>query len=377
MDANSSAGGKGRDDKEASCSLVGVVEPTVSLAPEAGEDFEAMAAAVQANPEVVLLDSGCSHHPMRTKDAFVDLGPSSDVKHVRGFNGALQDVQGHCTVALQGEAGRQLQEDGDEMLLVSLAGDVLGRASYTRRVLYTDLRPCSAKSTTPTVEVMALRAIVSVTKLTPDRLHARLAYAGMNTIQSSAKYEVATGLDLKSASGADVPCVSCVGGKLAQHTFPDQGSDADDVLAVVHVDLCGPFWVAAKGLYFLLLKDRKTCYVWVRPVAKKSDALQEFVQWLAVTERQTKNLVLMLRSDQGGEFLGKQFTDFDGGGVGANDAAAHGRVAPLVAPRSAADHLGPQLPGAVDAAAGDDAIPSADREEARLVAGMGMGLHGA
>ncbi|CAI7907255.1 unnamed protein product [Closterium sp. NIES-54] len=49
-DADSSTGGKGRDDKEASCSLVGVVEPTVSLAPEAAEDFHAMAAAVQANP---------------------------------------------------------------------------------------------------------------------------------------------------------------------------------------------------------------------------------------------------------------------------------------------------------------------------------------
>ncbi|CAI7902803.1 unnamed protein product [Closterium sp. NIES-54] len=157
MDADSSAGGKGRDDNEASCSLVGIVEPIVSLAPEAGEDFQAMAAAVQANPEVVLLDSGCSHHLMGTKDAFIDLWPTA-------------------------------------------------------------------------------------------------------------------------------------GGKLARHTFPDQGSNADDVLAVVHVDLCGPFRVAAKdgSLYFLLLKDRKTRYMWVRPVAKKSDALQEFMQWLAVTERQTK-----------------------------------------------------------------------------------------
>ncbi|CAI7804648.1 unnamed protein product [Closterium sp. NIES-54] len=137
----------------------------------------------------------------------------------------------------------------------------------------------------------------------------------MNTIRSSAKHEVATKLDLKSASGADLPCVSCVGGKLARHTFPDQGSDADDVLAVVHVDMCGPFRVAAKdgSLYFLLLKDRKTCYVWVRPVAKNSDALQEFVQWLVVTERHTKKAVLMLRSDRGGEFLGKQFTDFVNG----------------------------------------------------------------
>ncbi|CAI7867570.1 unnamed protein product [Closterium sp. NIES-53] len=45
-DADSSAGSKGRDDKEASCSLVDVVEPTVSLALEAGEDFQAMATAV-------------------------------------------------------------------------------------------------------------------------------------------------------------------------------------------------------------------------------------------------------------------------------------------------------------------------------------------
>ncbi|CAI7876990.1 unnamed protein product [Closterium sp. NIES-54] len=318
-DADSSAGGKGRDDKEASCSLVGVVDPTVSLAPEAGEDFQAMAAAVLANLAVVLLDSGCSHHLMGTKEVFLDLQPSGDIKHARGFDGALQDVQGRGTIALQGEAGMQvlipnvlyiagvranllsvgqlkengvkLQEDDDEMLLVSAAGDILGRASYTGRVLCTHLRPCSAKSTTPTTEVVALRAIVSVTKSTPDRLHARLAHVDMNTIWSSAKHEVATGLDLKSASGADLPCVSCVGGKLARHTFPDQGSDTEDVLAVVHVDLCGPFWVAAKdgSLYFLLLKDRKTRYMW------------------------TKKSVLMLRFDRGGEFLGKHFTDFVNG----------------------------------------------------------------
>ncbi|CAI7892519.1 unnamed protein product [Closterium sp. NIES-54] len=148
------------------------------------------------------------------------------------------------------------------------------------------------------MEVVALRAIVSVTKSTPERLHARLAHVDMNTIRSSAKHEVATGLDLKSAIGAELLCVSCIGGKLARHTFPNQGSDADDVLAVVHVDLCGPFRVAAKvgSLYFLHMKDCKTRYVWVRPVAKKTDALQEFVQWVVVTERQTKKSVLMLRS---------------------------------------------------------------------------------
>ncbi|CAI7774882.1 unnamed protein product [Closterium sp. NIES-54] len=51
-DADSSAGGKARDDKAASCSLVGVVESIVLLVPEAREDFQAVAAAVQANPAV-------------------------------------------------------------------------------------------------------------------------------------------------------------------------------------------------------------------------------------------------------------------------------------------------------------------------------------
>ncbi|CAI7806658.1 unnamed protein product [Closterium sp. NIES-54] len=312
-DADSSEGGKGREDKEASCSLVGVVEPTVSLAPEAGEDFQAMATAVHVNLAVVLLDSGCSHHLMGTREVFVDLQPSGDVKHVRGFNEALQDVQGWGTVALQGEAGKQLkengvklQEDGNGMLLIMATGDVLGRASYTGRVLCTDL-------------ILARRS-------------------------RSAKHEVATGLDLKSASGADSPCVLCIGRKLALHTFPVQGSDADDVLAVVHIDLCRPFRVTAKdgSLYFLLLKDRKTRYVWVRLVAKKSDVLREFVQWLAVAQRQTKKSVLMLPEWHG------RAGDTHGGGVAADDAAAHGRTAPLVAPRSTAGRLGPQLPGVVE-----------------------------
>ncbi|CAI7807607.1 unnamed protein product [Closterium sp. NIES-53] len=202
------------------------------------------------------------------------------------------------------------------MLLVTATGEVLGRACYNGRVLCTDLRPYSMRSL-PT-EVVALRTIVSAMKSTPDRLHARLAHVSVDTIKSSAKHKVATGLDITSSTGADLPCVSCVGGKLAWHTFPDKGSDAEKALAVVHIDLCGPFRVAAKdgSLFFLLLKDRHSLFVWTMPVAKKSDVLREFQKWPVLVERQAKKSVLMLRSDRGGEFLGKEFTDFvDGKGI--------------------------------------------------------------
>ncbi|CAI7915082.1 unnamed protein product [Closterium sp. NIES-54] len=292
-DTKGGQGSKGRGEGEVSCLLIDVVEPTVSLAPEAGEDFQAVAAAMQANSAVVLLDSGCWHHLMGTKEVFVDLGPSGDVKHVCCFNGALQTVQGRGTIALQGEAGKQvlipdvlyilgvqanllsagqlqesgarLQDNGVEMLLVSAAGDVLSRAKYTGRVLCTDLRPCTPTSKTATTETVALRTIATVTKSTPARWHMRLAQVGVDTITSLAKYEVATGLNVQPSAGTNSPCVSCVGRKLARHTFPDKGLDADEALVV---------------------------------------------KWLLVAERQTNKSVLMMRSDCRGGFLGKAFTDF-------------------------------------------------------------------
>ncbi|CAI7874241.1 unnamed protein product [Closterium sp. NIES-53] len=229
-----SSSGKGRDDGEASYSMVGVVEPPVSLVPEASEDFKVVATAVQANPMVT--------------------------------------VEGRCTVALQGEARKQilipdvlyvpgmqanllsasqlresslnLQGDGDEMQLVLIAGEILSRARFTGRILYTDLRPCSMRMAS--TKVVALWTIASATKSTPDRWYARLAHVGIDTIKSLAKHEFATGLDIKPSTGPGLPCVSCVGGKLARHTFSDKGSNAEEALAVVHINLCGPFRVAAK-----------------------------------------------------------------------------------------------------------------------------------
>ncbi|CAI7934316.1 unnamed protein product [Closterium sp. NIES-54] len=210
-------------------------------------------------------------------------------------------------------AEQRCEARADELLLIATTGEVLGQTRYTGRVLCTDLCPCLTRSLS--TEVVALRTIVSATKSTPDWWPARLAHVGVDKVKSSAKHEVATGLDIKLLTGADPLCVSCVGGKLAQHTFPDKGSDAEEALAVVHIDLCGPFRVAAKdgSLYFLLLKHRHSWFVWVMPVANKSNVLQEFQQLLVLVERQKMKSVLMLRSDRGGDFLGKEFTNFVNG----------------------------------------------------------------
>ncbi|CAI7847295.1 unnamed protein product [Closterium sp. NIES-54] len=105
--------GKGRGLLQRQClrrhsARVSMVEPNFLLAPQVGKDFKAVAAAVQANSTVVLLDSGCSHHLMGTQEAFVNMQPSGNVSHVRAFNGAIQVVQGRSTITLQGEARKQI-----------------------------------------------------------------------------------------------------------------------------------------------------------------------------------------------------------------------------------------------------------------------------
>ncbi|CAI7826823.1 unnamed protein product [Closterium sp. NIES-53] len=237
-----------RGDEDASCSLVGIVEPSVLLAPEAGEDFQAVAAAVQANPAVVLLDSGCSHHLMGTKAAFVDFKPSGDVKHVCSFNGVRRTSKTEAR-----------------------STTVMGCSSSRRRGTFLVERRTPVGSSSPTF-VPAQRSRRRPRRRRwpfgrSSRQQRRHRPGGTRGLLTSAltpsQHMVATSLDIQPSAGTDAPCVSYVGGKLARHTFPDKGSNTDDALAVVHIDLCGPFWVAAKdgSLYFLVLKDSKTRHV--------------------------------------------------------------------------------------------------------------------
>ncbi|CAI7801050.1 unnamed protein product [Closterium sp. NIES-53] len=210
--------------------MIGMVEPTISLAPEAGEDFQAVAAAMQANAMAVLLDSNCSHHLMGTKAVFVDMAPSHGVKYRVLIPDVLYVSGVHANLLSAGqlkESGVQLQGDGDEML-----------------------RP---------------------------------------------------------------------GKCLVEHATPDESS--------------APTFTPAR-------RDRR------RPR-----------RWLCGRSSRRRNA--------------------HGRRIRADDAAAHGRAAPLVAPHPTTSYLGAQLLGAVDDAAGHDSALAANREEARFHVGMGVVLHGA
>ncbi|CAI7813794.1 unnamed protein product [Closterium sp. NIES-54] len=331
----SSASGKGGDGSkgsgQSSCAMVKPVRehpPLVMLEPEVGEGLQAIAAAVKANLSVVLLDSGCSHHLMGDCSAFVEIISGGGIKHVIGFNDTPQEVQGQGTVALLGDRGRrvlvldvlyvpgvqasllstrQLRDSGVQLLD---AGDVTLLRAPDGSLLCTDFQPCSTQHQEG--ETVALRTLATGVRSKVDKWHARLAHVGVDAIERTAAHGSVTGLKLEKGGKSGMPCVSCVGGKITRHTFPSVGEEEDELLGVVHADMCGPFREAVKdgSRYFLVVKDRKTRYVWAYPLAKKSDAPSVFQKWLPMAERQCKTTVKALRIDRGGEFLGHDFTLF-------------------------------------------------------------------
>ncbi|KAB2602155.1 hypothetical protein D8674_003160 [Pyrus ussuriensis x Pyrus communis] len=92
-------------------------------------------------------------------------------------------------------------------------------------------------------------------------------------------------------------------GKFQESKFP---------LELIHTDICGPMQIAsnAGNKYFILFTDDCIRMTWVYFLRYKSEALEYFKRFKAMTELQCGYKIKYLRSDRGGEFLSSEFSDY-------------------------------------------------------------------
>ncbi|CAI7843493.1 unnamed protein product [Closterium sp. NIES-54] len=76
------------------------------------------------------------------------------------------------------------------------------------------------------------------------------------------------------------------------------------------MDVVGPLKLgAARAEYFINIVDIYTHMTWVYLLSKKSNVAETVkTNWLPMVERQQDRLVKEIRTDQGGEFLSKDFS---------------------------------------------------------------------
>jgi transposase InsO family protein len=160
------------------------------------------------------------------------------------------------------------------------------------------------------------RAHAAQASVTLDIWHQRLGHVAPSAIKQLKAQDMATGLEQYTPGSTDTVefCEACALGK--QHKAPiradGEATRGARPLALVHTDVVGPMPTVSLGgsRYLLCLVDDKTRKTWMIPMASKSDTAAMFKQFKTQAEKQTGEQVKAVRSDNGGEYLSREFKDY-------------------------------------------------------------------
>lgn len=133
--------------------------------------------------------------------------------------------------------------------------------------------------------------------------HKRLGHISKERIQRLIKDGILHDLDFSDFG----TCIECIKGKLTAKTRKEKITRSQEVLELIHTDICGPFIPAALGgyKYFITFIDDYSRYGQIELIHEKSDSLDAFKIFKAVVELQKGKKIKAVRSDRGGEYYGR------------------------------------------------------------------------
>ena len=110
----------------------------------------------------------------------------------------------------------------------------------------------------------------------------------------------------------NIMCKQCQLGKMTKSSFKSKTYTSNEVLELVHTDLCGPIEVKSyKGdRYIMLFVDDYSRMMRVMFLKQKYDAFQMFKWYLAKVEKETGKILKCIRFYRGGEFTSREFEEF-------------------------------------------------------------------
>lgn len=94
--------------------------------------------------------------------------------------------------------------------------------------------------------------------------------------------------------------------------FPNSSTRTTSIGELVHSDVCGPMEEQSPGRarYFVLFKDDFSGWTEVRFIKTKDEVFGLFQQLTAIFKTQYNCNIRTLRTDNGGEFKGKDFEEW-------------------------------------------------------------------
>ncbi|CAI7755429.1 unnamed protein product [Closterium sp. NIES-54] len=168
---------------------------------------------------------------------------------------------------------------------------------------------------TAVIELQQLKFPVAAVAETVDinLLHKRMGHASTQRIKELMKKDMAPGVKVNDAEETHTKCDSCVEGKVTKAPHLRHGpKEPYGAMEVVAADVCGPMRVTSRhdSRYFVTFTDIGTRLTWVTELTDNTQVFPSFVDWLAEAEQQSSKQLKVLRTDNGGEFINKEFNDY-------------------------------------------------------------------
>ena len=132
-----------------------------------------------------------------------------------------------------------------------------------------------------------------------------------NDLRKLSSEGMVNGLSLKSSERLPT-CEICIMGKHSQISFPKVSSTkSKELLELIHSDVCGPFRTKSLGgaSYLATFIYDKSNWVEVHFLKRKSEVKGAFNKFKAYVENQTERKIKILRTDNGLEYVGEDFTN--------------------------------------------------------------------
>ncbi|GJY60328.1 retrovirus-related pol polyprotein from transposon TNT 1-94 [Tanacetum coccineum] len=173
----------------------------------------------------------------------------------------------------------------------------------------TDLYTISLQETTSSTPICLMD------KASPTQAwfwHRRLSHINFDYINLLSKKDVVIGLP-KLKYVKDQLCSSCEVSKAKRSSFKSKTvPSSKGRLNLLHIDLCGPMWVASinKKRYILVIIDDYSRYTWTLFLRSKDETLEVLKDFLTMIQRNLQAPVIYVHTARGTEFLNKSLNAF-------------------------------------------------------------------
>ena len=138
--------------------------------------------------------------------------------------------------------------------------------------------------------------------------HERLGHPEMGSIKELVKRNVISAFEEQDMP----PCQDCIRGKAKKLPYTTGKHNSTSPLDYIQSDLWGPASVNSigGGRYYMSLIDDYSRKIWIYILKEKFEAFEKFKEWCIEVELEKGCKVKCLRTDNGLEFLSKEFDTF-------------------------------------------------------------------